>query len=62
MTTTETVQLLGVSRPTALTYLHRLETAGLVEAVRMSANDPRGYWRLRRSPGEPRSLATTLGS
>jgi ATP-dependent DNA helicase RecG len=49
VTTTEAVQLLAVSRPTALAYLHRLEDAGLMEAVRMSPNDPRGYWRLRRT-------------
>jgi len=49
VTTTETIQLLGVSRPTALGYLHRLEAGGLIEAVRMSQNDPRGFWRSRRS-------------
>lgn len=45
VTTSQAIQLLGVSRPTALGYLHRLEAAGLIEAVRTSPNDPRGYWR-----------------
>jgi len=47
VTTSETIQLLGVSRPTALAYLHRLGDAGLIEAVRTSPNDPRGFWRMR---------------
>jgi ATP-dependent DNA helicase RecG len=46
VTTSQAIQLLGVSRPTALNYLHRLEEAGLIEAVRTSPNDPRGYWRM----------------
>lgn len=46
VTTSQAIQLLGVSRPTALNYLHRLEDAGLIEAVRTSPNDPRGYWRM----------------
>ncbi len=45
VTTSQAIQLLGVSRPTALHYLHRLEEAGLIEAIRTSPNDPRGYWR-----------------
>ncbi len=45
VTTSQAIQLLGVSRPTALNYLHRLEEAGLIEAVRTAPNDPRGYWR-----------------
>lgn len=49
VTTIEAVDLLGVSRPTALTYLRRLADADLIEAVRMSPNDPRGFWRLRRA-------------
>jgi ATP-dependent DNA helicase RecG len=47
VTTSQAIQLLGVSRPTALNYLHRLEEAGLIEAVRTSPNDPRGYWRAK---------------
>jgi Mn-dependent DtxR family transcriptional regulator len=46
VTTSQAIQLLGVSRPTALNYLHRLEEAGLIEAIRTSPNDPRGYWRM----------------
>lgn len=49
ITTTEAVDLLRVSRPTALTYLRRLADADLIEAVRVSPNDPRGFWRLRRA-------------
>ncbi len=48
VTTSQAIQLLGVSRPTALGYLHRLEGAGLIEAVRTSPNDPRGFWRMRQ--------------
>lgn len=48
-TTSHAMEILGASRPTVLQYLHRLESAGLVEAVRMSPNDPRGFWRLRRT-------------
>lgn len=45
VTTTEAIELLGVSRPTAIRHLHHLVDAGLLEAVRKSPNDPRGYWR-----------------
>lgn len=48
VTTSQAIQLLGVSRPTALLYLHRLEASRLIEAVRTSPNDPRGYWRMQR--------------
>jgi ATP-dependent DNA helicase RecG len=48
VTTSQAIQLLGVSRPTVLAYLHRLEEAGLIEAVRTSPKDPRGYWRMQR--------------
>ena len=48
-TTSQAMQLLGASRPAVLRYLRRLEAQGLVEAVRMSPNDPRGFWRLRRA-------------
>lgn len=47
VTTSQAIQLLGVSRPTAVAYLGRLKTAGMLEAVRTSAKDPRGFWRLR---------------
>jgi len=46
VTTTQAMQLLGVSRPTAVGYLGRLERSELIEAVRTSPKDPRGYWRL----------------
>jgi len=46
VTTSQAIQLLGVSRPTAVSYLRRLESAGLIEAVRTSPKDPRGYWRM----------------
>lgn len=48
VTTTQAVQLLGVSRPTALKYLHELRRDKLIEHVGSSLKDPRGYWRLRR--------------
>lgn len=47
VTTSQAIQLLGVSRPTAVAYLGRLESAGMLEAVRTSPKDPRGFWRLR---------------
>lgn len=46
VTTSEAIQLLGVSRPTAIAYLRRLEEAGYLEAVRKSPTDPRGFWRI----------------
>jgi ATP-dependent DNA helicase RecG len=48
VTTTQAVDLLGVSRPTVLRYLHDLRERGLIEHVGTSLKDPRGYWRLRR--------------
>lgn len=48
VTTTEAVELLGVSRPTALKYLHDLAEQGLIEHVGTSLKDPRGHWELRR--------------
>jgi len=45
VTTSQAITLLGVSRPTAIAYLRRLEAAGFIEAVRTSPNDPRGFWR-----------------
>lgn len=45
VTTTEAIELLGVSRPTAIRHLQHLVEAGLLEGVRKSPNDPRGYWR-----------------
>lgn len=48
VTTTQAVDLLGVSRPTALKHLHELRRQDLIEHVGTSLKDPRGYWRLRR--------------
>jgi ATP-dependent DNA helicase RecG len=48
VTTTQAVDLLGVSRPTALKYLHDLRARDLIEHVGTSLKDPRGFWRLRR--------------
>ena len=48
VTTTEALELLGASRPTALRYLHDLATQGLIEHIGTSLKDPRGYWRLSR--------------
>jgi len=48
VTTTQAVELLGVSRPTALRYLWELRDLDLVEHVGSSSKDPRGFWRLRR--------------
>ena len=45
VTTTEAIELLGVSRPTAIRHLEHLVDAGLPKAVRKSPKDPRGYWR-----------------
>lgn len=44
-TTTEAVNLLGVSRPTALKYLDDLAEAGFLTHIGTSRKDPRGYWR-----------------
>lgn len=48
VTTTQAVELLGVSRPTALKYLHELRKGELIEHVGSSLKDPRGFWRIRR--------------
>jgi ATP-dependent DNA helicase RecG len=48
VTTTQAVDLLGVSRPTVLKHLHDLKDQGLLEHVGTSLKDPRGYWRLHR--------------
>ncbi len=48
VTTTQAVNLLGLSRPTVLKYLHDLRKQGLIEHVGTSLKDPRGYWRLHR--------------
>jgi ATP-dependent DNA helicase RecG len=48
VTTTQAVDLLDVSRPTALKYLRDLRERDLIEHVGTSFKDPRGYWRLRR--------------
>ncbi len=52
VTTSQAVDLFGVSRPTALGYLHQLEGLHLLEHVGSSAKDPRGFWRLRRAEQE----------
>ena len=43
--TGELVRELGISRPTALRMLRRLEDAGLAEWVGQSKRDPRAFWR-----------------
>jgi ATP-dependent DNA helicase RecG len=48
VTTTQAVELLGVSRPTALKYLRELRDGDLIEHVGSSFKDPRGFWRLQR--------------
>ena len=48
VTTTEAVELFGVSRPTALSHLHRLAAMALIEHEGTSLKDPRGFWRLSR--------------
>ncbi len=48
VTTTQAVELLGVSRPTALRHLRELASRGLIEHVGTSLKDPRGHWRLTR--------------
>ncbi len=48
VTTSQAVDLLDVSRPTALGYLHQLQEVLLVEHVGSAPKDPRGFWRLRR--------------
>lgn len=45
VTTTQAVELLGLSRPTVLNHLHELVAHGLLEHVGTSLKDPRGYWR-----------------
>jgi ATP-dependent DNA helicase RecG len=55
VTTTQAVDLLGLSRPTVLKYLHDLRQQGLVEHVGTSLKDPRGYWRLHRDLSSYRS-------
>jgi ATP-dependent DNA helicase RecG len=53
VTTTQAVELLGVSRPTALKYLHELRKGELIEHVGSSLKDPRGFWRIRRGASRP---------
>jgi ATP-dependent DNA helicase RecG len=48
LTTSQAIDLLGVSRPTVLKHLHDLRELGLIEHVGTSLKDPRGFWRLRR--------------
>lgn len=47
VTTGQAMDLLGVSRPTAISYLRRLERRGFVEWTGMSSNDPRAEWQIR---------------
>jgi len=49
VTTTEAVDLLGLSRPTVLRHLQQLAEHGLIEHVGTSLKDPRGYWRVRQT-------------
>lgn len=50
VTTSQAVEVLGLSRPTVLNYLHHLVELGYLEHVGTSLKDPRGFWRLRRGP------------
>lgn len=45
VTTTEAMDLLGMSRPTALSWLRALADAKLVQHVGTSLKDPRGFWQ-----------------
>ena len=47
MSTSELMDIIGVSRPTALKYLGELQRLGLVEHVGTAPTDPRGYWRVK---------------
>jgi ATP-dependent DNA helicase RecG len=47
LSTGELAELIDVTRPTMLRYLHSLRDAELVEWVGKSERDPRAYWRLR---------------
>ena len=47
MSTSERMDIIGVSRPTALKYLGELQRLGLVEHVGTAPTDPRGYWRVK---------------
>jgi ATP-dependent DNA helicase RecG len=49
VTTTQATELLAVTRPTVLKYLHDLAEHGLIEHVGTSLKDPRGFWRLTRA-------------
>jgi ATP-dependent DNA helicase RecG len=46
ISTTEALDLMGLSRPTVLRYLHELAERGLLEHTGTSLKDPRGMWRL----------------
>lgn len=48
VTTTQAVDLFGLSRPTTLKHLHELAAKGLIQHVGTSLKDPRGYWRMTR--------------
>jgi len=55
VTTTEAMELLGMSRPTALSWMHNLVKAGRLRHVASSSKDPRGYWQPEfRQPAAPR--------
>lgn len=62
VTTTEATDLLGMSRPTALGWLWRLEKERSLEHVGTSPKDPRGFWRpifAAPSPGRRRTRRTS---
>lgn len=47
-TTSELMEIIGVSRPTALKYLSELQRMGLVEHIGTAPTDPYGYWRAKQ--------------
>jgi len=49
VTTTQAVELFDQSRPTVVGHLHRLADLRLIEHRGTSIEDPRGFWRLRRT-------------
>jgi ATP-dependent DNA helicase RecG len=46
LSTGDIAEALGLSRPTTIRRLNALKSAGLIDWVGKSANDPRAYWRL----------------
>lgn len=55
VTTTEAMDLLGMSRPTALNWLRRLADAKLLRHVGTSLKDPRGFWQPISAPQPERA-------